>query len=153
MLAIPIICIKVMIFLVSGHISWLLLFHISAVPKGEERTLRCSTKAWFLGLAQTFCVNFGMPLCSLSFYFIFSSLKWQFPALWGQCIHWHRLGLTNTVQRERLWFMPGCVRCCTGIHEAVSLPCRACRWMWWLPTKVAWRRGKDAIPLYRQRWD
>lgn len=39
MLAIPIICIKVMIFLVSGHISWLLLFHISAVPKGEERTL------------------------------------------------------------------------------------------------------------------
>lgn len=78
MLAISVIWIKVMIFLVSGHISWLLLFYISAVPKGEERTLRCLTKAWFPGLARTFCVNFGMLLCCLSFCFIFSSLKWHF---------------------------------------------------------------------------
>lgn len=131
MLAISIIWIKVMIFLVSGHISWLLLFYISAVPKGEERTLRCLNKAWFPGLARTFCVNFDMLLCCLSFCFIFSSLKWHFPALQGRCIQWCRLGPTNMIQGERLWFLPSCVRCCTDLHEAVPLPCRACRGMQW----------------------
>lgn len=83
MLAIPIIWIKVMIFVVAGHISWLLLFHISAVPKGEERTLRCLTKAWFPGLAQVFCVNFGMLLCCLSFCFIFLISEMTLPCFMG----------------------------------------------------------------------
>lgn len=65
-----------------------------------------------------------MPLCSLSFCFIFSSLKWHFSALWGQCIHWCRSGLTNTRQRERLWFVPRCVRCCTGVSVRLR-PCLA----------------------------
>lgn len=116
MLAVSIIWIKVMIFLVSGHISWLLLFYISAVPKGEERTLRCLNEAWFPGLARTFCVNFGMLLCCLYFCFIFSSLKWHFPALQGQCIHWCGLGLTNMIQRDS----------CPVVLDAVQASIRLC---------------------------
>lgn len=119
MLTISIIWIKVMIFLVSGHISWLLLFYISAVPKGEERTLRCLNKGWFPGLARTFCMNFGMLLCCLYFCFIFwfwndTSLLYRVSAF---------IGAGWVLQ---IWYKRKCSDSCPVVLDTVQASMRLC---------------------------